>query len=781
MRGWLRSALAWPREPPGNYDGGMGGEQPGVQRLGQQGSLAISVLIVCVLVAAVHWPALTSAAFSFDDGEYLIGNRLVQNPSRESAWRFLSEVREPSTVHGYYQPLNMISIMLDYAMGGREDNLAPFRRTSLLLHVVNFGLWVVLLHRLFGDPVAAAAAALLAGAHPLTVEPIPWVGERKTLLATLFALISLIAYVRFAQRRSIPSYVASILAYALALLAKPTTTPLPLLMLLLDFWPMRRFPRDGNSLASPAESRLPRRPWLRAILEKAPYLTIGAVSASITFLSQRATHTAAVPGEYPWTHLPLRMCHDFGFYVRKILWPRDLAIFYPVPEPFGMGNPEVMRGIIISVAVVMVSLFLWRRTPAPAIGISFLLIAILPVMGIVRFSQAAGADKYTYFPMLGLGFILAAAVSALRRRSRVAGHCAVGLLAVVFASEAYATRAQYAHWRDSRSLFAQAVRIAPGEDLVHLGLAEGLRAEGRHVEAHAEAGEAVRLQPNRAENWKIHGLTLLHLNRSDEAISSFQKALSLEPSAMSHQNLAMAMAAAGRPDEAIRLYETALKIDPGLPMARNNLAAALLAVGRIDEAQEMVAQLLIERPDYARARITLARVWKARGNSASAIRELEMAVQISPQSAEAHAGLAAEYAATGLADEALAHARSAAALKPHSADYLSTLAVLCASRGRLDEAGELLTRVIALAPDRAEPYHNRALTLRDRLRLDEAARDWEAALRLKPDYADALYVYGKLLLQQGQSAGAASRFEALLKLEPGNAEVESLLKQARGE
>lgn len=748
--------------------------------------LVLSVLMVCGLVAAAHWPALSSSAFSFDDGEYLIGNRLVQNPSWDSAWRFLSEVREPSTVHGYYQPLNMISIMFDYAMGGREDNLPPFRRTSLLLHVMNFGLWTVLLYRLFGDPVAAAAAALLAGIHPLTVESIPWVGERKTLLATFFALISLICYVRYAQRRSISSYWVSVAAYGLALLAKPTTTPLPLLMLLLDFWPLRRLRlndaggRGGESLATDLRtSRLPRAAWIRLVLEKAPFLVIGVVSAVVTFLSQRATHTAAVPGEYPLTHIPLRICHDIGFYARKILWPVDLAIFYPAPEPFGIKHPEVILGLCISVALALFALVLWRRTRAPAVGLLFFLIAIMPVMGIVRFTNAVGADKYTYFPMLGVGLIVAASVCELRRRSRSAGMAAVGVVAVLFTAEAYATRVQYTHWRNSRSLFANTARIVPGDDLVRMGLAEGLRAEGRFAEAHAEALEAIRLNPTRAENWKILGLILLHLNRSREAIPVFEKALSLEPSAMSHQNLAMALAAVGRHEDAIRLYETALKIDPGLPIARNNLASALLAVGRIDNAEVILTPLLAERPDYARARITLARVLKARGRSDDAVKELERAIELTPQSSEAHAALAAEYAAKGRMDDALNRARSAAALKPQSADYLSTLAVLCASTGRLDEAGELLTRVIELTPDRAEAYHNRALTLRDRLRFEEAARDWEAALRLKPDYADAFYVYGKMLLQQGQSAAAAERFEALLKLEPGNDEVEALLKEAR--
>lgn len=744
----------------------MGGEPIPVQPRTPRWTVAAAVVAVGATVAMVHWPALSSAAFSFDDGEYLIGNRLVQNPSWESAWRFLSEVRAPSTVRGYYQPLNMISIMLDYALGGRDDNLRPFHRTSLILHVVNMALIVVLLYRLFGDPLAAAAGALLLGVHPLTVEPVPWVGERKTLLAALFALTSLLAYVRYAQRRSIPGYAVSVVAYALALLAKPTSTPIPLLMLLLDYWPLGRI-GDRKSLA-------------RAVVEKLPLFAIGAASAVVTFLSQRATHTAQAPGEYPWTHIPLRFCHNLGFYLHKIVWPTDLSIVYTVPEPFGIAHPAVIKGIVITIGVMLACALLWRRWRVPGIGLIFFILAILPVMGIVRFTAAVGADKYTYLPMLGLSLIVAWGVTQLRRNLPNRLIVIAALILLICAAESIATRRQYQHWRSTRALFAQAVRFAPGEDLVHTGLAEGLRAEGRYSEALASAREAVRLQPMRAENWKVMGLIQLQTGGAADAINSFETALKLEPSAWSRQNLAMALAAVGRYEDAIRLYESALKDDPSSPVARNNYALSLLAVGRLDEAHAILTRLTAERPEYARGRISLARVLKARGDAAGARTELEQAVRTSPQSVEAHAALAGEYAGAGRMDEALVQARLAVNLRPHSSELLNSLAVLCASTGRLDEAGELFGRVIELNSDAAEAYHNRALTLRDRGRFDEAARDWENALRLKPDYADALYAFGKMLLQQGRHAAAAARFEALLKLEPDNDEVMALLDEARG-
>ncbi|MFH0980558.1 MAG: glycosyltransferase family 39 protein, partial [Planctomycetota bacterium] len=229
-----------------------------------RGLLAVLILVVALTVAAVHWPALSAQTLSFDDAQYLTKNLLVQNPSWASAGRFLREVLEPSTVSGYYQPLAMISLMLDHALGGRADQLRPFHRTSLILHISNTALVIVLLYLLFRQAWVAVAVGLLFGLHPLTVEPIPWIGERKTLLATFFALCCFITYVGYARRRSWKRYVACLVWFVLALMSKPTTTPLPVLLLLLDYWPLRRLNK-------------------RAVLEKVPFLIIAGLSAVITF------------------------------------------------------------------------------------------------------------------------------------------------------------------------------------------------------------------------------------------------------------------------------------------------------------------------------------------------------------------------------------------------------------------------------------------------------------------------------------------------------------------
>jgi hypothetical protein len=209
-------------------------------------TVILLVLLILIVVGATlfaHWPALSAQALTFDDQQYLIENQRVQNPSWTGAWRFLNEVLEPATVRGYYQPLAMISLMLDCTLGGSPDNLRPFHRTSLILHAANTVLVIVLLYMLFGQPWAAAMVGLLFGVHPMTVEPIAWIGDRKTLLAALFALGCLNCYVQFTRTKRWALYALSLALYVLALMSKPTTTLLPVGLLVMDFWPLRRLGR----------------------------------------------------------------------------------------------------------------------------------------------------------------------------------------------------------------------------------------------------------------------------------------------------------------------------------------------------------------------------------------------------------------------------------------------------------------------------------------------------------------------------------------------------------
>ncbi|MGB9624218.1 MAG: hypothetical protein ACPMAQ_05090, partial [Phycisphaerae bacterium] len=451
------------------------------------GELRLSVLLtaaVMVVVAATHWPVLSAGAVSLDDTEFLFQNPVIQKPGWASARQILTEVVSSSTVAGYYEPLTLISLMVDVALGGRIDNLRPFHRTSLALHVLNTALVIVLVYMLFGPRARAvggaakvsrrggadgdspgrrwvwiaAGSGLLFGLHPLTVEPVAWVWERKTLLAAFFGLGCLIFYTAYARGGRRTWYAAALIAYVLAVMAKPTATPLAAAMLLLDYWPLARLDR-------------------RALREKAPFFAVAVVSAVITVLSTQRTASVVMPGVYySFGQLPLRVGYLLMFYLYKVLWPVRLSSVYVMPQSWSLREAPVCGGLAGACVLAALAVYALRRTRAFLTGGLFFLVVLSPTLGVVGYSWVVASDKYVYLPATGLVLILAWLLGVLReaasRRSSgmllTAGGVAVVLAAA--GAEAFLARAYLVHWRDTVSLYRHMLTLAPGAASVHANL-----------------------------------------------------------------------------------------------------------------------------------------------------------------------------------------------------------------------------------------------------------------------------------------------------------------------
>ncbi len=659
----------------------------------------LSALIMCVsaMVAVTHWPALSARSISFDDREYLTQNPLVQNPSWASTKRFLTEVLHPSTVGGYYQPLAMISLMLDSAMGGRPDHLRPYHRTSLALHVANTAMVVLLLYMLFGEPWAAVVVGLLFGVHPLTVEPIPGVGERKTLLAAFFSLLALIAYVReakaIAQGERAAWYGACLVGYVLAVLSKPTAMPLPVLLVLLDYWPLDRLS------------------W-RSLRAKTPFFAIAAAASVITFLSQQSAGEGAVyyPSERSPLRIPLILCHNIVFYLYKMVWPANLSSHYPFPEPMGLSQPMVLAGVIGTATLLPLLLLSLRRTRALLTGWLIFFVAILPTMGVIGFTNVIAADKYFYLPALGFLMILAwllgrlwsGGVSPAWRVTIRAMICGGVLFAAV--AEARATRRYVEVWQDTERLFLHMLRAAP-------------------------------------QAWRVHtnlGIALAEEGRVDEAIAYLRRALDLNANQPDvPYNLALALTQAGRLDEAAAYHLRALELDPHHARARRHLAGILLQRGRFDEAIDQFRRLVDMAPEDVNALYNLGSLLAQQGKTDEAIAHLGRAVKLQPDNVEALNNLGNALDERGRIDEAITHYRRALQYKPDSPATHTNLALALARRGRTREAEEHFRRAIQLKPGDAEAHVDLADFLRQTARPDEAAGEYREALRIDPQHAIA--------------------------------------------
>ncbi len=604
---------------------------------------------VAVVVAAVHWPGAGAKAFFTDDPQYLLNNPLVKNPGWRSAERFLTEVDRPSSVEGYYHPLTMLSLMADYAAAGRSLEPARYRATNVVLHGLNAGLVTLLAWLLCRRIGPAVAAGLLFGMHPTTVEAVIWIAERKTLLASLFGLLSLLAYVGHVRRPRRWTLPACLVAFLLALLAKPIVVPLPLFMILLDWWPMRRLHST--------------RDWSRSVLMKWPLLALSVVFAVITYVSQSRASTAELPTDWTPLRAPLVACYNLAFHVRNFVWPMDLYPFHPYVEPFSLSQPAYLVAVITVGTLALSAWLVHRRIPGWSFALLFFFVAAFPTLGLIGFGRSIVQEKYAYFPSVGAYLAVAALIAWLWERGRARSWRAVipaacAVLAVAWSAGAW--RQQH-FWRDDDTLYGHVLQMAPDADLPRLNYGVVLYDRGDYSAAVGQYREVIRLRPR-------------------------------DPDA--YNNLGNALWALGQHEEAMDAYAAALERSPGHADAHVGLGYALSQAGKLDEAIEHYRRALAGRPNHVRAWNNLGNALLNRSEVQPAIEALQKALAVDPNSPDTHTNLATALATAGRLDEAVVHYRRALAVNPDLGEAHYNLAHVLARLGRPDEARQHLRNAI---------------------------------------------------------------------------------------
>lgn len=664
-----------------------------VSRVSRGLLVAILLASAATTVGYVHHPVLGATATWLDDQQYVTDNPLVLNPSWQSVERFLFEVQRPSTVAGYYQPLTMISLMLDSAAGGSPNDLRSFHRTSLGLHIINTVLVIVLLILLFDEPYTAAMVGVLFGVHPLTVEPVSWMAERKTLLATFFALCALIAYVNYARSRARHRgnatsqtalgrvrlspvwiwYGATGASYALALLSKPTSISLPLLFLLLDYWPLRRLNRG-------------------ALFEKVPFLAVAALASAVTILSQQNTSVIAYPGEQSFSAVLLTLCFNVVFYLSKMIWPVRLWGYYWRSDYLSATNLAAgVIGTLILVAVTSISL-LWTR--AFLTGFLFYLVALFPTMGVVRITSVVVSEKYAYLPSLGLLLVLAWGLARCWSWGREPGlrrwlpQAVVGISVLSLgAAEAATTRRYLTVWHDNDALYGHVHAYARSAWFLQSDFGDILVRDGNYEAAaahylQAEEDEQEAGVAPHAELQQNLGNALFALGRTDEAVGHYRRALAINPADVATmKNLGLALNASGKLDEAMSVFHRVLSFVPTDAEANNGIGHALAERGKAAEAVAYYRAAAQATPDVVQAHVNLADTLQEIGDLDDAIAEYRIALQLDANDPAVHNNLAAALLAKDMADEAVAHLRIAARLNPADEDVQTNLRRALAARG----------------------------------------------------------------------------------------------------
>jgi hypothetical protein len=471
---------------------------------------SFSALISGVLLAAtlwLYWPVSGHELVYFDDTQYVIENTQVHGGLRPSTivWAFRTDRM------GTWHPLAWLSHAADWSFYG--DDAGGHHLTSLFLHALNALLLFAVLRRMTGRTWASAFVAFVFAVHPLNVASVAWVSSRKGVLSAAFLFLTLWAYIRYTERPNLARYLAVCVAFALGLLSKPALVSLPLLLLLLDVWPLARLGWKGQALGKT-------RPWL----EKLPLLVMSAGVSIVVFLVRRTGEP--VPWTERWAQAPVA----YLVYLKRIFWPVGLAT--PYPPPSAPGPLLVFGALAFLIAVSVFAFRVRRERPYLAVGWLWFLVTLAPVIGLVQIGAYPMADRWMYLPMIGVLIVVAWGVSAWLPQTRSSA-VALGVVAVALvAALSVQTRAQIATWQNTETLFRHAIAVTENNRTAHYNLGWYLAKEGRADEAVEQYRRAIEISPDHFPSRHNLALLLWREERTEEAIEATCEALRvLRPSA----------------------------------------------------------------------------------------------------------------------------------------------------------------------------------------------------------------------------------------------------------
>ncbi|HEV2208529.1 MAG TPA: tetratricopeptide repeat protein [Verrucomicrobiae bacterium] len=693
--------------------------------------------LLALVTAGTYLPVRHCQFVNYDDGDYVTANSNVQGGLTWANARWAFTTGHASNWH----PLTWLSHMLDWQLFG--DNPGAQHLVNLGFHVANTLLLFLLLRSMTGAHWRSAFVAAAFALHPLHVESVAWISERKDVLSTFFFLLTLAAYVRYARRSAVATplppapekpqpkrqtqrkpnqrrdrapeaalrlsgdnrmvrsgnanasavhtagfNLASLILFVFGLLSKPMLVTLPFVLLLLDYWPLERLSLRGGASSSIPLGRL--------LLEKVPFLVLATASSVVTFLVQRRGGAVSTS-----LSLPGRISNALVSYVRylgKIFCPVKLSVLYPHPGYWPIWQVAAAAALLLAVC----GLVAWRARKQPylAVGWLWFLGALIPVIGLVQVGVQSMADRYTYIPAIGIFLALAWGAGELTRtwpeREKVLAVAA----GVVLLSCVALTGRQLKFWQDSQTLFQHAVEVTDRNYLAYNNLGFFFSNEGKTAEALTNYTKSLEINPRYQDALNNMGYAMAGQKRYPAAIAYYQAALALGTNQLEvHNNLGNALADVGRLDEAIGHYRFVLAKDPEHAEAHNNLGIALAMQGKLDEAIHEFRTAIRLKPKYAIAHGHLGNALAMQHNLANAIAEYQICLELNPQDAQAHNNLGNALAEQGQLDQAISHYREALALNTNNPETHFNLGMALARQGKRDDALRHLQQALALNPD----------------------------------------------------------------------------------
>ena len=586
------------------------------------------IVYVClglaIVIFAVYSPVFGNGFVNYDDTNYVTENPHVLSGLNweDVKWAF-------STQHtGYAHPVTWLTHQLDYQLYGAWPG--GHHLTNVLLHILNAILFFLLFWRTTRQLWPSAFVAGIFAIHPLHVESVAWVAERKDVLSALFFVLTLHGYVSYVAKRKAWRYMVTLGWFVLGILSKPMLVTVPVVLLLFDYWPLGRVKFENGWPVSAGKLTN-----TKLVLEKVPFAFVAAGWSLLTLILQKQ---AGVVGQQDLTVRIANAIISYGSYLWATFWPEGLAVLYPYPPT--VSWPKMIASLTLLFAISALALTRRKSSPHLLAGWLWYLGMLVPVIGLVQVGAQAHADRYTYLPQIGLWFALAWEILLITKawslRDRI---LPVGATAVVILLSACAWN-QTKVWHDSESLWKHTISVTSDNFVAHYNLGHVIGKQGRYDEAVEEFKEVLRISPDFFDAFVNMGVTLAEQGRIDEAISYYNRALEIEPrSGKAHMQLALALVKQGKGDDALHEFRQAMEFEPNDPDVRTNLGLMLARQGKLTEAATQLDQALRLNPNSAEAHNNLGLVFLMAKQPSKGLHHFSEALRLKPDMAVAEENL----------------------------------------------------------------------------------------------------------------------------------------------
>ena len=749
------------------------------------------LLIYLFLTAATllaFWQVNRCDFVDFDDPSYVTENFHIRHGITTEAIRWAFTTGYSSNWH----PVTWISHMLDVELFGLKPRWHHL--TNLLFHIANTLLLFFVFHRMTKATWKSAFVAALFALHPLHVESVAWVAERKDVLSTFFWMLTMGAYLRYVEHPRLSSWLAVFAFLALGLMSKPMLVTLPFVLLLLDYWPLRRFEQKTPAREIPAEINKPasaskrkgkssgkrqvqamvqdakpadrRYQWalVRPLLtEKMPLFALAALSSIVTFIvQQKGGSVASLEVIPPGTRIANAFV-SYIIYIGKTIWPDNLAVLYLHP---GWRPLWLVLGVVfLLIAVTLIVIREAKRFPYLATGWLWFAVTLVPVIGIVQVGRQAMADRYTYVPLIGLFIMAAWGIPELLKNWRYRKEALTALSALIFPCLFIFTWTQVGYWRSNITLFSHALEATSDNYVIQENRGVAYAKLGNYGRAIEDYDRAIEINPQCADAYYNRGAAYAKLGNYRRAIEDYDRAIEIDPEcALSHVYRGAAYLELANPGQALSDYDRAIEIDPANPDGYANRGAAYDKLGNYRQAVSDFDRAIEINPEYAWAYNGRGASYAKLGNHSQAISDYDKAIEIKPEYAEAHCNRGVLYQGLGNHRQAIEDYSRAIEIKSDYVDAYANRGVAYGLLGNNRQAISDYDKAIEIDPKYVKAYYNRGVAYGELGDQSKAISDYDMAIRMNHEYAEAYNNRGVAYAKLGNHGQAIDDLKTAARL-----------------